>query len=281
MDPRLSPDGKKLAVSYGDPNREIWVFDLERGTQTRLTFTQSNAGSGAKIQPAWSPDGKFIAYTMSLIGGGAVSTSNVKAANGSGTEKPLVDVGKTVTGTSTVYPSWSPDGKYIAYILRTGPTGQSVYVKPTAGGDAFVALPAASAQSNISYFRISPNGRWIAYASNESGRDEIYVAPFPRGDGKWQVSTSGALTVAWRGDSKELFYSTVPGDYVAVDVTEDKDELRFGTSHKLFAANASATGTDFDVAADGKRLLVNTSSDNGVTSPLFLVTNWEAELKKK
>jgi Tol biopolymer transport system component len=274
MDPQLSPDGKRVAVSYGDPNREIWVFDIERGTETRLTFAQSG---GAKVQPSWSPDGKFIAFTSALASGGGTNATFVKAANGSGSEKPLI----TVANGSSVYPSWSPDGKYIVYIWRVGPSGHSVYAKPVDGGDAFLALPSASPQSNIIYYRISPNGRWIAYVSDESGTAEVYVAPFPHADGKWQISTSGAGTPVWRRDSKELFYSTNTGDYMAVSVIEGDHELKVSTPTRMFSANVSAVGLDYDASADGKRFLMNLANDELTPTSLHLVTNWTTELKNK
>ena len=277
MDPRFSPDGKRLAVSYGDPNREIWVFDLERGTQTRLTFAAGAGSSGAKISPSWSPDGKLVAYQFSQTAGGQAAAVYFKAANGSGQEKVLV---KLPQG-SAAYPSWSPDGKYIVYIGVIGPVGNSIYAMPTGGGDPFVAIPAASPQSNINFYRISPNGRWIAYVSNESGRPELYVAPFPKGDAKWQVSTEGTNTAAWRSDGKELYYTAIGGGFNACSVQENGDELLISTPQKLFTSNPVAVGADFDTAPDGKRFLLNIADNDQTPASLHLVTNWLADLNKK
>ena len=278
MDPAISPDGKRVAVSYGDPNREIWVFDTERGTQTRLTFFQTSGSAGAKLQPSWSPDGRFIAYQYTRTTNNQLGVAYSKPANGSGQEKLLVklDFG------STVYPSWSPDGKYVVYTAIRGPTGSTIEALPVAGGQAFVVVPAASLQSNILNFRISPNGKWIAYVSNESGQPEIYIAPFPKGDGKWQVSTQGANTVAWRNDGKELYYSTLAGtDYMACVVKENGNDLVISTPQKMFNANPSPVGLDFDAAPDGKRFLVNVADNDQTPTTLHLVTNWTADLKKK
>lgn len=278
MDPAISPDGKRVAVSYGDPNREIWVFDTERGIQTRLTFFQNTGTAGAKLQPSWSPDGKYVAYQFTQTANGQLGVVYEKAANGSGPEKPLVKV----PNASATFPSWSPDGKYIVYTVVPGPTGASIYAAPVGGGQPFVVVPAPSPQSNILNFRISPNGKWIAYASTESGQPEIYVAPFPKGDGKWQVSTQGVNTVTWRNDGKELYYSTQGGtDYFVCSVKENGDELVISTPQKMFTANVSPVGIDFDAAPDGKRFLVNVADNDQSPTTLHLVTNWTADLTKK
>jgi eukaryotic-like serine/threonine-protein kinase len=279
MDPRISPDGKHVAVSFGDPQREIWIFDLERGTKTRLTFNQSTAG-GVNFQPAWSPDGKTIAYTSNLaVSGGGKTAIFSKSASGGGVEKVMIaDSDKTG---EHVYGSWSPDGKYFVDLSRGGEVGFHIEAKAIGGdGQTFTVVSPASPQANISYYRISPDSKWIAYTSNESGRQEVYVAPFPRGEGKWQVTTGGADFAAWRSDVKEIYVSTDLQQYTACSVDVKGNELQIGTPQGLFSANAAAIGVDYDVAADGKRFLVNVAGDDTPT-PLHLVMNWTTELKKK
>jgi Tol biopolymer transport system component len=287
MDPRLSPDGNRVAISYGDPQREIWVLGLDRGTKTRLTF--SAATSGSKAEPAWSPDGKTIVFTSAFSASGGNNTViSSKAAGGGGTEDLLVasETGPRPSPQAPNlrgyrYPAWSPDGRYFTYIQADGPGGAALYAKPVAGsGEPFVVVASASPQSNIGHYRISPNGRWVAYTSDESGRTEVYIAPFSRGEGKWQVSTNGADFPAWRADGKELFYDSNADEFTACSITEKDNELEIGTPQALFTANAAAVGVEYDVSADGKRFLINLTGDEA-PAPLHLVVNWTAELKKK
>jgi Tol biopolymer transport system component len=279
MDPRISPDGKRVAVSFGDPQREIWIFDLEQGTKTRLTFKRST-GNGVNYQPAWSPDGKTIAYTSTVaVSGGGKTAIFSKSASGGGVERVMV--AETDKIGEYIYGSWSPDGKYFVYLSRDVEGGYFIEAKAIDGDTpSFPVVAPASQQSSISYYRISPDSKWIAYTSNESGRPEVYVAPFPRGEGKWQVTTAGADYAAWRGDGKEIYVSTNLQQYTSCSVNVKGNELQIGAPQELFSANTGALGVHYDVAPDGRRFLVNVSGDD-IQTPLHLVMNWTAELKKK
>jgi hypothetical protein len=139
----------------------------------------------------------------------------------------------------------------------------------------------ASPRANVIFYRISPNGRWIAYVSDESGRDEVYLAPFPRGEGKWQVTSGGGDFPSWRGDSKEIYFLSVNSiSMLACSIAEKGNELEIGPQQALFTAHFAALGTFFDAAADGKRFILNLAGDDAPT-PVHLVTNWPLELKKK
>jgi len=279
MDPRISPDGKRVAVSFGDPQREIWVFDLERGTKTRLTFNRST-GNGVNYQPAWSPDGKTISYTSTgAVPGGGKTAIFSKSASGGGVEKVMV--AETDKLGEYIYGSWSPDGKYFVDLSRDVAGGYFIEAKAIDGDTPpFAVVAPASPQSSISYYRISPDSKWIAYASNESGRQEVYVAPFPRGEGKWQVTSGGAHFAAWRSDGKEIYVSTDLQQVIACAVNVKGNELQIGTPQELFSANVAAVGVEYDVTPDGKRFLVNVAGDDAPT-PLHLVMNWTSEMKKK
>ena len=276
MDPHISPDGKRIAFAFGDPQREVWIYDMERGTKTRLTFQAATA----RIQPAWSPDGKTIVYTSNVPSTTASKTFlYLKPASGNGADK--LQMGGETDLSGYLYGSWSPDGQYFTYITGKGPTGWTLNAKPETGdSEAFVVVAPASTQSNILYYRISPDGHWVAYSSDESGQRETYIAPFPRGEGKWQVSTGGGFFPAWRGDSKELYYYNIADQMMACPIKEKGKVLEIGTPQPLFRANPTALGVFFDVSADGKRFLVNVTSDEAPT-PLHLVADWTAELKKK
>jgi Tol biopolymer transport system component len=277
MDPRISPDGKRLAVSIGDPQREIWICDLERGTRTRLTFSQAGA---ARLQPGWSPDGKTIVYTGSVLSvGGGKALLYSKPASGTGGE--TLTQGNDSSGGGYFYGSWSPDGKLFVYLKRFGPSDNTVYARPASGGEEFKVVGPASPRANVIFYRISPNGRWIAYVSDESGRDEVYLAPFPRGEGKWQVTSGGGDFPSWRGDSKEIYFLSVNSiSMLACSIAEKGNELEIGPQQALFTAHFAALGTFFDAAADGKRFILNLAGDDAPT-PVHLVTNWPLELKKK
>jgi eukaryotic-like serine/threonine-protein kinase len=136
-----------------------------------------------------------------------------------------------------------------------------------------------SSQSNIFFYRIPPDGHWLAYVSDESGQVELYLTMFPEGKGKWPVSTNGAAYPSWSGNGKELFYETQANDFFVCPIATKGAEVVIGTLQRLFHTNSPGIGVAFDVFSDGKHLLVNRSEEEAHT-PLRLVTNWLVELKK-
>jgi dipeptidyl aminopeptidase/acylaminoacyl peptidase len=272
QDPRISPDGRRLAVNAGDPGSDIWIYDLQRNSGTRFTFDSSKGYSA----PAWSPDGTRLAYVVAT-GAALGYPVLVRAMNGSSEE---IRVGFEA-GASAQMPDWSPDGKTIYYLHSTGPVGWAIYAAAADGtGAPRKILAAATPQANIQLFRVSPDGRWIAYQSNESGRAEIYVASI-NGTGKWQVSNGGANWVVWRRDGREIFFLSNSSRIVAVPFDGPGAEPVIGTPQDLFTVdNSVLMGTLFDVTPDGKRFIVNTVPPEA-PSPMELIVNWPAELKKK
>jgi len=266
-DVRLSPDNKKLAFAS---ELGIWTLDLERKTKTRITFDPQ-----VVQDPAWSPDGKTIAFSALVTSGGGNVEIRSKAADGSGSEKPLF-----AEQNNYHYPSWSPDGKYIAYLWGDGEKMVSLWIRPVGGeGKPIAIVQPPSAQFNLHDYRISPDSHWVAYVSDESGQEEVYLTSFPEGKGKWKVSSGGGAYPAWTGNGKELFYIGLASDFFVCQVNSKGSEIEVGAPQHLFHAPTPGVGVPYDASSDGKRLLVNQSEEEAQT-PLQLVTNWPAEVKK-
>ncbi len=271
LSPRLSPDGKRLAVvSFESGKADVWVYDLARsGVKTRLTFDPS-----IQTNPTWSPDGLQIAFWSNRKGG---SHSYQKAANGTGNEEIILE-----GNTSERVRSWSSDGRYIAY-ERSDPGGKmgfGIWILPLFGDrKPFQFL---QSQFNTITPEFSPNGKWMAYVSDDSGRNEVYAAPFPSGAGKWPVSTGGGRYPRWRRDGKELFYLSADNRIMAAEIAEKHDSLEVGSVRTLFQARStSLIGWMYDATPDGRKFLVVTEKESGTSEPITLIVNWPALLKKQ
>jgi eukaryotic-like serine/threonine-protein kinase len=269
--PALSPDGTRLAVEIfagvqgiGD----IWIFDLTRGTSTRLTF-----GPYSQASPVWSPDGKTIFYSS----GAGFPHIRAKAADGSAPERVVTEGDDTVE----IPASFSPDGRYLVYERRAPKSeiGFHIWALPLFGdGKTFPIVQSAFEERFPS---ISPDGKWMAYQTNESGRWEICITAFPGGGAKWQVSSVGGASAKWRRDGKELLFLDPSDNLVAVDVNTSGNAVRLGTPHILFqAVGIQREYGPYDVTADGKRFLINSGNLKEGSDPFTLVQNWPAELKK-
>ena len=267
--PALSPDDSKLAVGIRDPQtktRDIWIFDLLRGTRTRLTFDPAD-----DLDSIWSPDGTRIAFTSDRTGQRNIYS---KAADGSGSEELLLG-GKE--GQENVE-DWSRDGKFLIYNYQP-PSGTRLYVLPLNGDRKPVRFLTTEFLTQQGQF--SPNGRWVAYRSTESGRSEIYVQGFTldssQARGKWQISVDGGELPRWRRDGKELFYH-FGETYFSVDVKTDGASFQAGIPRPLFAAptvSSSATGgSPFVVTRDGQRFLVLAQVEKTTNAPLEVLVNW-------
>jgi len=283
-DVRLSPDGRKLAFSEGDPNSEIWVNDLARGVGMRLTI-DPETDHGV---PVWSPDGSRILFCM-LGGGKARKGIYQKPSNGAGGEELLL---ASETSDTPIYPtSWSSDGKFILY-ARGDPGSLSqgdIWVLPLAGD----RKPRLFVKTQVATYdgQFSPDARWVAYTSKESGREEVYVIPFDasrvlnpvpgsvsRPDSRWQISPGGGRCPRWRRDGKEIFYLTPDNQIMAAEVEAKGNSLEARKAQPMFRAAAARFFSPYDVTPDGKRFVINTLSNTN--APLTLVVNWTARLGK-
>jgi serine/threonine protein kinase len=268
--PALSPDNRRLAIGIRDPQtktRDIWIFDLLRGTKTRMTFDPAD-----DFDSIWSPDGTRIAFTSDRMGQRDIYQM---PADGSGSAELLLG-GK---GGSRNVEDWSVEGKYLVYNQQTGSSRAHLYVLPLAGDRR--PVPFVNTEFTAQQGQFSPNGRWLAYRSLESGRSEVYVQGFtpdshqPRG--KWQISTAGGELPRWRRDGKELFYH-YGNTFFAVDVKTDGSTFEAGIPRPLFDAatttpNAFGGGT-FVVSSDGQRFLILTRAENAGTAPIEVMVSW-------
>ena len=261
---RLSPDDSRSAISLTTANgAETWVFDTKRGTRTLLTYGPPLA------DVVWAPDGKWLYFAKR-----ASHTSGIyrKAADGSGQEEQLLasEVHSFPTGIS-------PDGKYLAFHFASPGSKLDIWILPLQGEHKpFPYLETPFSEINA---RFSPDGRWMAYQSNETGRAEIYVTRFPDPTGKIQVSSTGGAQPVWGRDGRNLYFLTSTDDLMETNIAWHLGNPIVGTPHKLFNAHAkNSLPSMFDVAFDGRFLVVSSGSESA--APITLVTNWTAALKK-
>ena len=271
ISPALSPDEKRVAVGVRDPraaSADIWLVDLARGIRSRFTFDPAN-----ETTARWSPDGSRVVFSSNRAG---FTDFYEKSSSGAGEEKPVFrsDQDKFLT-------DWSQDGRFLAYHTPSPKTGWDVWVLPLSGDRK--PIPFVQTEFSEAQGQFSPDGKWLAYASDESGIFEVYVRPFPAPGGKWQVSTSGGTQPQWRRDGKELFYLSEEGKLAAVEV---KSGSTFDASapRPLFQARfptASAPfGRTYTVTADGQRFLVTRLMEEDRAIPITVVLNWTADLKR-
>ena len=272
-EPVLTKDGTK--VLYGrsetDGMQDVYIQDLVRGSIGRLTFD-----STAESTPVLSPDESQFAFSSNR---NSTNGIYVKSTSGAGAEEPVFVGGEGVSYAD----SWSPDGKYIL-CDHVGDirTKVGLWIIPMFGDHT--PTPYFDKEFSEGHGQFSPDGKWVAYSSDESGRAEVYIQSFPIGNGKWQISTIGGDQPQWRGDGKELYYMTPDGSLMAVTI-ESGSTLSFGKPVSLFVARIPFGGIGDDKnnyvpTRDGQRFLVNTLPDDARQQTMVLVLNWASELKK-
>jgi Tol biopolymer transport system component len=265
--PRLAPDGQRVAVGIYDglsKTQSIWIYELARGTASRATFEKAD-----NSDPVWSPDGKRLLFSASSNN---ILNLHLKNASGLGEEETLLDSNQPMFAKD-----WYADGRQIAYFQAVGGRGQIGVLQLTPEKKASLLL---RTQFNEDNPRFSPDGKWLAYDSNETGVLEVYVVPLPDLSTKWKVSTQGGAQPVWRGDGKELFYVAADKKVMAVAVTRKGDALEFAQPQALFETRISGAGFQYDVTADGQKFLVNSQVQSSA-DPMTIITNWTALLKKE
>ena len=273
--PILSPDASKLAIAIETNGvADIWVVDLARHTKTRITF-----GPQYSAYPIWWPDGKSVVFSYGLSSNGdSIYRQN---ADGTGSKEKLLETPGIVALPFSV----SPDGRYVAYMRRDPNSGTNfdIWVLPRFPDKSGEQKPFPVVATNFTDVApsFSQDGKWLAYANNETGRQEVYIQPFPTGTGRWQVSTAGGTRPTWRKDGKELFYFSSGQQVMAVDVSQKGTSLQLGAPHALFKAfTINTSAGPYAVSADGKRFVMNTVLPPSIAEPLTLITNWPADLKQ-
>jgi serine/threonine-protein kinase len=263
--PRVSPDGRRIAVQLEGITNDVWVYDVNRNTLTRLTL------EGTSAQPIWSPDSKTVAF--------AAQRSNLrglflKDVDGSGTEEPLL------MDESAIPHSWSPDGKLIAFHQISRSTGRDVWLLPIDGERKPLLLLGTPHNERVAVF--SPDGKWLAYLSDESGREEVYVQAFPGPGGKWQISTDGGSEPMWARTGRELFYRT-GSTLMSVDIASHPTFVA-GRPKPLFEGRyvTNIGRANYDVSADSQRfLMIEAVGPEEQSTQLDVILEWFEELKAR
>jgi eukaryotic-like serine/threonine-protein kinase len=267
----LSPDESKLAIAKMETDASnvshIWLMDLTRGTLSRLTSVPPNDWF-----PVWAPDTSRIAFSSARDG---PLNLYAHALSGPGADEPLLK-----SGASKAASSWSPDGQYLAYWVAGANKQQDIWVLPMAG-----KKPIAFLESEFNELQpdFSPDGRWIAYTSDESGTQEVYVRRFeaaPARAAAIRMSVQGGSHPKWRRDGKELFYLAPDRKLMSVEV-DPSPVFRAGPPRTLFQTRVEMADflVNYEVAADGQRFLVN-SPDDTQLGPLTVIVNWNPDLQR-
>jgi Tol biopolymer transport system component len=269
---RLSPDNRRAALVLGDPNNDLWIYELDRGVRTRLTTSAQ-----VIVSPCWSRDGSEILY----VTGESFQKPEVEyvlgtiPANGAGQRKIIFKSPVRIEPTD-----WSPDGRYV--LIDKGTIGAAdIWVLPLAAPEKSFPLVESPFLDGNGQF--SPDGRWVAYMSQQSGRIEVYVTSFPSGGARWQVSANSGAQPRWSADGQTLYFVSLGGQLMAASVDGKGSQFVVKDVKPLFPVNlfvGPRLSTGYDVAADGKRFLINSAGESEAPR-VVLVSNWEAQLKKQ
>ncbi|HEX8169285.1 MAG TPA: protein kinase [Thermoanaerobaculia bacterium] len=259
-DPSISPDGTKLAFCVGNPNGNLWLYDLVRGARTRFTFE-----SGRDFAATWSHDSRWIYYSARAFGPGAIYR---KPASGNGARELIL----AESPVELIPTDISADDRTLLYVRFPPSSVTEMWLLDLTTRARRKLLDAAGTTAGASFSR---DGRYVAYTSAESGREEVYVVNVPVPSAKWQISSGGGIHARWSADGREIFYISPEQKLVSVAVTETNGQLDFGAPRELFHVSLAQTvGMSYSVAPDGKRIIVNANIGSG--APVTLVNDWRA-----
>ena len=267
----LSPDEKRVAAAISSSEtgaRDVWLVDIAQGTPTRFTFD-----SAEDFVPIWSPDGSRIVFVSDRDGNGNLYQ---KSASGAGNEELVLKTNERK------WPAdWSRDGKFIIYTNLSQNTKTDLWVLPMTGEKK--PVPYLQSPFSEDHARFSPDGHFVAYTSDESGRVEVYVQTFPVSGGKWLVSRDGGAQPRWRRDGKEIFFLAPDRKLMAADVKLEGSTFESGNPKALFQTPVVSYPNPrnvYDVSGDGRRFLIITPLQENTSTPITVVTNWTADLKR-
>ncbi|NOT63335.1 MAG: hypothetical protein HOP19_24260, partial [Acidobacteria bacterium] len=259
----LSPDDAAVALIRNEPSRlnSLWQLNLAQGTTTRVvTDTDS-----ANFFPVWSPDGEQLAFASAR---NSALNLYLKRTTGTAPEERLLE-----TRFQTYPLSWSPDGKVLIYAMGDPQTRTDIWALPLTGERKPQPLLQTKADERAA--KVSPDGNWLAYVSDETGVAEVYVTTFPQPGRAWRISKSGANNPAWRADGKELFYLSGK-QLMAASVNNGGTEFQASAPRPLFEIE----GANYAVSRDGQRFLTSVVTERAPTPPINVALNWTAEVKK-
>ena len=267
LSPSMSPDGCCVAFSLSlNGNQDIWLLDLDSGDVTRFTFDP-----GIDFVPLWSPDGRRIIFSSNRSGAFDLYE---KPATGAGAEELVL-----ATDQNKFAVDWTADGEHVLYVSNDPQKSYDIWALRLADGESPFVVVETEFEERDGQF--SPDGRWIAYQSNESGRLEVYVQPFLRPGGRWQISTNGGAQVRWRGDGEELFYLALDGRLMAVPirVVSGAQAIEAGAPPAMFPTRLgrgvqTSNRQQYMVSPDGQRFLMNVIAESDTQSSMRVALNW-------
>jgi Tol biopolymer transport system component len=270
LGPRLSRDARRILVGTGDPAADAWVFDASGQNKARLTFD-----GYLTSEAVWSPDNSQFVVNVALPNSPIKTV--VKASSGAGNESVIADSSGAPT-------DWSPDGRYLLVERYLHGKSEIWQLPLTPGETTRPLLPSSTAQGLQSSGQFSPDGKFVAFTMVFASGPQVFIVPFPSGNGMWQVSVDGGHWPRWRRDGKELYFVSMRNVLTAVDIREKGDSVELGHPVPLFAFRPGRVYRvgmiGYDVTPDGHRFLLNAAADENIR-PLTLLLNWDAELNKK
>jgi len=270
VNPRISPDRKRIATQVEGPTTfDIWTYHIEQETLTRLTF------EGDNLSPAWSPDSRRIAFAS--VRDNALMSTYVKSADGSGEAEMVYSPERMENAGQAVPHGWTADGRSL--ILEfTNENANNLATLSMEDGEARVLLETPAAEQTPA---LSPNGRWLAYVSDEAGEFQVVVQAYPGPGGKWQVSTEGGAAPRWSPDGTELFYRW-QNDLYAVRVDDSGGSFRTSRPRVLFDdLRTTSASYDYDVLDSKRILVVEDVGDDSSPAGVTVMVNWLAELERR